>query len=273
LKVRSGQVNSIWKENVNSAVHATRLIVRERHEPSHGRVGFAALGCGFWIAPQVFISNWHIFHTKPGEENSHKEGDQYHLIRKLPSGEILGEQIAGRVELDFHQSLDLAFIKVPSREENTHLVLSSDEPWLGQEVGLAGYPFAKVIPQRDCKLNCDHANVHTVRTYVTSIYPILGDIGTARGALEPQMVNIHSINVAATLPYGFCGAPCFDVESGHVLGIGLATVSVPFDARLHDTEQKLIRRGGPEKHIDSSHFNFSRCVKLTSMREHDWLRN
>jgi Trypsin-like peptidase domain len=267
-----------WKENVRRAAEATCLVIRERREGNRAEVRI--LGTGFWIAPDVFASTYHIFRHTAASGNVHRPGDTYHLIShstvldgpKVTSN-VLGERLTPGFDLWLSDVWDLALLKVHDSKIRPHLALAGEPAYMGEEIGIIGYPFAQITPTRNGReLNIDAAKApaHVLRTHVAAVYHLDHDIGTARFT-ESQMLSASVLELPVALAYGYCGSPCFDADSGQVVGIGITVMSQPIMAEWLPTEPRLIAQGAPERYVDGSHTYSSHCVNLQLIKEHEWL--
>ncbi len=121
LKVKGKEFHQI----VGDYRHVVCSVVRQR--PMNGGNGAKALGTGFFVSRDVFITCDHVMNDP---NDPHREGDSYALVANLTgaSGKLypLPTPQVGK-EINLFPSLDLAVLRVPNTP--------NDQPFAPLEYG------------------------------------------------------------------------------------------------------------------------------------------
>ncbi len=162
-----------FHEIVYDMRHVVFSVVRLRQQPQ-GTSGAAALGTGFFVSPEIFITCDHVMNNPL---DPHQPGDSYALIANLTgtSGRmytVTNPQIAA--EINLFPNIDLAVLRVPPQQGQPYVQLEYGDVYEGEDIGVVGYP----IPQLNVvngNLAIDSLVYRSSRGHVTARYTIPAD--------------------------------------------------------------------------------------------------
>ena len=199
------------KRDFTEIVHDMRHIVCSviRQRPMPGGHGARALGTGFFVARDVFITCDHVMNN-PGDP--HQAGDSYMLVTNLTgaAGKVYNLPTP-QVGTDIHlfPNLDLAVIRVTTTpQDQPYAALDYGEVPEGLDIGVVGFPIPelKVI---NGNLRFDGLVYRAGRGHVSGRYT-----ADLPGALK----GVPVVEVNFLFVPGNSGGPVFSAENGRVLG-------------------------------------------------------
>ena len=186
--------------------HIVCSVVRQR--PMNGGTGAMALGTGFFVARDIFITCDHVMNDPA---NPHQQGDSYSLVTNLTgtSGKmypIHNPQIGQ--EINLFPNLDLAVLRVANTpQDQPYAPLEYGDVYEGEEIGVVGYPLP-VLQVINGNLALNAVIYRAARGSVTGRY------NTNDGALQ----DVPCIEVNFLFVPGNSGGPVFSEKTGRVLG-------------------------------------------------------
>jgi S1-C subfamily serine protease len=194
-------------EIVHDMRHVVCSIVRQR--PMPGGMGAMALGTGFFVSRNIFITCDHVMNSPA---DPHQVGDSYLLVRNLSgnSGTVypmVNPQLGNEITL--FPNLDLAVLQVAAAPHDQPFVaLEYGDVYEGEDIGVVGYPLA-AIRAVNGNIAFDAVLYRAARGCVTGRYAIPQD-----GAL----LNVPCIEVNFLFVPGNSGGPVFSAETGRLMG-------------------------------------------------------
>lgn len=240
--------------------HAVYSVVRNRPTTINNQPGFqsAARGTGFFVSPEIFITCNHVLNDPA---DPHLPGDNYALVASMGSG-ILPRIVAvanPTIGNDIHlfPQFDFAILKVPPEINRPYASLSFNRVYEGEEIGVAGYPVARLIAVNGA-LSADGLIYRVGRGpvgayYITNISQLLQQI---------PLVEVNFLFVP-----GNSGGPIFLAETGEVIG---------FVHGYHDTKirEKVVTTHAntqlpPDlgnQYVEHLHAFYSIAIKLDLVR-------
>lgn len=129
-----------FTEVVRDIRHAVACIVRWRPAGEAGKFAVTALGSGFFVSPDMFLTCNHVMNDP---NNPHKDGDTYQLVARVAEngGHTLGvENVVVGTNLFLYPDCDLALLKCPPAPQRPFVAFEYGEIFPGEDVGFAGYP-------------------------------------------------------------------------------------------------------------------------------------
>ncbi len=209
LPVPTGRLKSKSKdfhEIVADYRHVVCSVIRQR--ALQGGTGAKALGTGFFVARDIFITCDHVMNDP---NDPHQQGDSYALVANLSggSGKIhLLQNLQIGQEISLFPNLDLAVLRIPNTpQDQPYASLEYGEVYEGQGIGVVGYPLP-VLQVVNGNLLFNSLIYRAARGSVTGRY-IAND-----GALQ----NVPYIEVNFLFVPGNSGGPVFSEKTGRVLG-------------------------------------------------------
>lgn len=185
-------------------------VIRDRPNPAgNPPVLSAALGTGFFVRPDIFITCHHVMNDS---RDSHRAGDSYRLIANVtgssPTSHVVTAPQVGQ-ELTLFPSLDLAVLRVDITNDQPYVALAYDDIRVGAEVGVVGYPLASLITDANGNLTLQGLIYRAAYGPVTGRYD---------GTL-PTGETIPVVEVNFMFVPGNSGGPVFNVNTGRVCGM------------------------------------------------------
>ena len=184
-------------------------VIRDRPNSSGG-ISSAALGTGFFVRRDLFISCEHVLNPSAAP---HLPGDSYRLIANLSDNNATVHTVpspqVGK-ELSLFPEIDLAVLQVPPSEEQEFAAISYDDVLVGHDIGVVGYPLARLGTDTAGNLLLDGLIYRAGRGVIT---------GRFRGDITAAALNIPLLEVNFMFVSGNSGGPVFDPETGRVVGM------------------------------------------------------
>jgi hypothetical protein len=155
------------------------------------------------------------FHVIASHVNPHTDGDNYAIIQthKGKLWQFLIPDVVVGQNLFLHPERDGAVIKLPDHVKVKSWV-KFGQPQIGMEIGLAGYPEAKLTVDNG-KPNYSAVMFKVERGFIRSRHR--RDL-PARHPSDHPLTNIEVLELNFLTSHGYCGGPVFDIESGDVFG-------------------------------------------------------
>ena len=247
--------NRPFHEIVYDMRHVVCNVIRQR--PMPGGMGAKALGTGFFVARDVFITCDHVIN---GPADPHQVGDSYLLVANLTgsSGKIYtitNPQVGNEITL--FPNLDLAVLRISSPPNDQPFVsLEYGEVFEGQDIGVVGYPLAE--------LRSVNGNI----AFNAVLYRAARGCVTGRYTTnDGQLTNVPYIEVNFLFVPGNSGGPVFSAETGRVLGFvrGFRTIKIKESVATATMIQQL-PLGLGNQYIENLNAIYSVAVKLNFVR-------
>jgi len=247
--------NKEFHEIISDFRHVVCSVIRERKMPVG--IGAKALGTGFFVARDIFITCDHVMNSP---NDPHQVGDSYVLVANLTgaSGKMyriptpqLGQQVT------LFPNLDLAVLKVPNTPpEQPYAALEYGDVYEGEAIGVVGYP----IPE----LQVVNGNI----TFRAVIYRAATGSVTARfAANDGPLQNVPYIEVNFLFVPGNSGGPVFLAKTGRVIGFVRAYRAVKIRERIETaTMIQQMPLGLQPQYIENLSAIYSLAVKLDFVR-------
>src|SRR6266851_218840 len=195
-----------FHEIVGDYRHIVCSVIRQR--PMLGGMGGLALGTGFFVARDIFVTCDHVMNDPA---NPHQQGDSYSLVANLTGNsgkvhQIQNPQIGQ--EINLFPNLDLAVLRVPNTpNDQPYAPLEYGDVYEGQGIGVVGYPLP-VLQVVNGNLVFNSLIYRAASGSVNARY------NTNDGALQ----NVPYIEVNFLFVPGNSGGPVFSEKTGRVLG-------------------------------------------------------
>ena len=125
-----------FTEVVRDIRHTVACVVRWRPTGEPGKFAVTALGSGFFVSPEMFLTCNHVMNDP---NNPHKDGDAYQLVARVAEngGHKLGvENVVAGTNLFLYPDCDLALLKCPRPRSDLSLLLSTEKYCLERMLGL-----------------------------------------------------------------------------------------------------------------------------------------
>jgi hypothetical protein len=201
-----------FKSVVSDIRHAVFSVVRFRpSQQQQGLFDITALGSGFFVSSEVFITCWHVI-DQPS--NLHQPGDKYQLVANLPGSTPIALPIVGDVGTDVHlfPDKDLAILICRARKDQAFLSLSYADVAVGSEIGVAGYPLARLTTDSHGNPNVSALVYRVAKGVATAVFNDSLDTGDGHPLVDVPVVEVNFLFVA-----GNSGGPIFDAETGRAV--------------------------------------------------------
>lgn len=220
-------------------------------------MGAMALGTGFFVARNIFITCDHVMNDPA---NPHQVGDSYMLVSNLTgtsgrSYQIQNPQIGQ--EINLFPNLDLAVLRVPNTpNDQPYAPIDYGEVYEGQGIGVVGYP----LPM----LQAVNGNLAlNSLVYRAASGSVTGRYTTNDGVLQ----NVPCIEVNFLFVPGNSGGPVFSEISGAVLGFVRGYRAVKIRETLATaTMIAQMPLGVSNQYVESLSAVYSIAVKLDFVR-------
>jgi S1-C subfamily serine protease len=192
--------------------HAVFSVVRFRpSQQNPGLFDIFALGSGFFVSSEVFITCWHVI-DQPA--NLHQAGDTYRLVANLPGGVPIALPIVGDVGTDIHlfPDKDLAVLICKARKDQPFVPISYADIPVGSEIGVAGYPLARLTTDPQGNPNVSALVYRVAKGVATAVFRDSMDTGDGHPLVDVPIVEVNFLFVP-----GNSGGPIFDAETGRAI--------------------------------------------------------
>jgi len=233
-------------------------VIRDRPNAA-GTIDSAALGTGFFIKPDLFMSCDHVMNPVAAP---HQQGDSYRLIANLTGDDATVHSVKTPTigkELALFPELDLAILQVQPSTDQRFVSICYQDVLVGHEIGVVGYPLATLGTDSAGNLLLDGLIYRAGRGVITGRFS--GDLnGTAK--------NIPLLEVNFMFVSGNSGGPVFDPETGKVLGMvqGIQWFKIAEQLVKANQVPAQLSLAGPPMYFAPVLAVYSRAVKLDCFR-------
>jgi|ERR1017187_8430089 hypothetical protein len=244
-----------FHEIVYDMRHVVCSVVRQR--PMPGGMGARALGTGFFVAKNVFITCDHVINPVA---DPHRPGDSYVLVSNLTgtSGKVYpipNPQIG--TEINLFPNLDLAVLRIPATPpDQPFAALEYGDVYEGEDIGVVGYPLAELQSVNN-NIVLNAVLYRAARGCVTSCY-------TANDGL---LLKVPLIEVNFLFVPGNSGGPVFSADTGRVMGFvrGFRAIKIRETVAMATMIQQL-PLGLGNQYIENLNAIYSVAIKLNFVR-------
>lgn len=241
--------------------HVVYSVIRQRPTIVNGKHGFngTARGTGFFVSPDIFVTCHHVANEAA---DPHQPGDDFLLVANMGANTppriitVKNPQVGN--ELNFFPQLDLAVLKVPRDATRSYATLSFNHVYEGQEIGVAGYPIARLSATASGQLSLDGL-IYRVGRGPVSVHYVAN--------LSPTIPNMPLVEVNFLFVSGNSGGPVFIANTGEVVG---------FVHGFHDTKIRekvvatsantVLPAGVSNQYVEHLHAIYSVAIKLDAVR-------
>ncbi|HVI08547.1 MAG TPA: serine protease [Candidatus Binatia bacterium] len=236
--------------------HIVCSVIRQRPMPGLG-IGAKALGTGFFVARDIFITCDHVMNSAA---DPHQPGDSYALVANLTgtSGKMYPIQnpTIGQ-EINLFPNLDLAVLRVPNTpQDQPYAPLEYGDVYEGEGIGVVGYPLP-MLQTVNGNITFNAVIYRAARGSVTAFYT----------ANDGSLLNVPCIEVNFLFVPGNSGGPVFGAKSGRVFGFvrGFRPVKIR-EAIATATMIQQMPLGLSPQYIESISAVYSTAIKLNFVR-------
>ena len=235
--------------------HVVFSVIRERILP--GGKGARALGTGFFVAQDIFITCDHVMNAA---NDPHQDGDSYILVANLTgkSGKLytISNPKIGQ-EITLFPNLDLAVLRVAtSADDQPFVALEYGNVYEGEDIGVVGYPIPELRVVNG-NMTLDGVLYRAARGCITGLYT--GNDG--------PLLNAPFIEVNFLFVPGNSGGPVFSADTGRVMGFVRAFRTVKIKESVATaTLIPQLPLGLGNQYIESLNAIYSVAIKLDYIR-------
>lgn len=222
-----------------------------------------ALGSGFFVAPEVFLTACHVMNATGLE---HQDGDSYHLVRNDGPNSVAHFVLNVGVGKTLHlfPDCDMALLQTSGVKNQAYVALDYADWPVGKEIGVAGYPLARLHAVNGA-LAYDGLIFRVARDVITAAYQTT--ITTNTGQVMP---NVPVLEVNFLFVPGNSGGPIFDAETGRVAAFvhGYNAVKIRERVEQITTTNLILPNGLPNQYIENLNAVYSLAVRISRCRDH-----
>lgn len=244
-----------FRNVVADVKHAVFAVVRHR-PAANGQFVMTSLGSGFFVSSRVFITCYHVMH-------GHQGGDRYTLVNNLDGDHGMIHEVGKGLGQDIHlfRDHDFAVLISDSKPDQAFLSLSYADPPVGQEIGVAGYPLAYIVPDENANATLSGVVFRVAKGVVTAYYRTDLNNGNGHVLNRVKIVEVNFLFVP-----GNSGGPIFDAETGRVIAFveGFRRIKI---SEVHETCQLIpVPDGMSAQYLDSVYAVYSNGLTLEPVR-------
>jgi hypothetical protein len=260
--VPSGKIptkDRVFSSVVADARHAVFAVVRQR-PALNGTFDYTALGSGFFVSSEVFVTCWHVVDPP---ELPYQPGDVYRLVNNLDGTNGIIHEINGGVGTDIHlfPDHDFAIMISKTKKDQAYFPISYSEIPTGLEIGVAGYPLPALIPDASGNITLGGLVYRVANGVVTAVFK--GDLNSGDGH---PLQNVTQVEFNFMFVPGNSGGPIFEAETGRVVAY-VKGFRFPKIKELHEQCSLIpVPAGLNQAYIDSVRAIYSIGLTLDRVR-------
>jgi len=250
-----------FRNVVSDARHAVFSVNRHRPLPNGG-YQVTSLGSGFFVSSRVFVTCWHVIDSP---QSPNQPGDLYRLVNNLDGTHGIIHEINNGVGTDIHlyPDQDFAILLSSSKPDQAFLPISFADIPVGQEIGVAGYPLARIVTDQNGDVTLSGMVFRVAKGVATSYYKTDLDSGDGHPLKETMILEVNFLFVP-----GNSGGPIFDAETGRVIAYvkGFQRHKIQ---EVHEQCQLIpVPSGMSPEYLDSVYAVYSLGLTLEPVRAH-----
>jgi S1-C subfamily serine protease len=237
--------------------HVVFSVIRLRPEGAGFRSW--ALGSGFFIGPNLFLTCHHVVDSL---QKPHQDGDTYQLVNNLgKSGviHVLDKAVIGK-DIYLFPERDAALLNI--KAQNGYAALDFRDLILGREIGVAGYPLPMLRTDANGSLAYDGLIYRVAKNVITATV-----FGSSRSDAGPPTDKVWMLEVNFLFVAGNSGGPVFDSQTGRVIGYVHGYRASRIREQLVDTDLPNLPQGVGTKYVESIHAIYSIAFAVTCLRD------
>jgi hypothetical protein len=235
--------------------HVVYSVIRERQVT--GGKAAAALGTGFFVSPEIFITCDHVMNDS---SDPHQAGDSYLLISDLTgkSGRVhrVDNAQIGK-EIHLYPNLDLAVLRVATQPDQPFAALDYGDVIEGQEIGVVGYPVPQLTRDQTGNLEIDGLIYRAAKGHVSGRYTL---------TFDNNLKDVPLVEVNFQFVPGNSGGPIFAAETGRVVGFVKAFRWFRIREAVVTAVMNPLPAGISGQYIENMHAVYSLAIKLDLVR-------
>lgn len=246
-----------FKQVVSDMRHVVYTVVRDRPDSVTGGFFSTAMGTGFFVSRNIFVTCDHVMNPSL---SPHVAGDSYRLIANITGNSATvhsSKMVEVGRDLILYPNLDLAVLILDSPDDQPFAALSYGEVSIGEELGIVGYPLAKLITDATGALRVEGLIYRAAKGAVTSLL---------KGTLNPNAPDLPVIEVNFMFVSGNSGGPAFEAETGRVIGMVQGISWAPVAENICKTDIQQLPIGVSEFYISRIFAIYSQAIKLDCFR-------
>lgn len=199
-----------FRKVVSDVRHSVFSVNRYRPLPD-GNYQITSLGSGFFVSSRAFVTCWHVI---DGIASPHQTGDLYRLVNNLDGTHGFVHEINGGLGKDIHlyPDQDFAILLSDSKPDQAFLPISYADVPVGQEIGVAGYPLARLITDSSGRVTLGGMVYRVAKGVATAYYRTDLDPGNGHPLKDRMVLEVNFLFVP-----GNSGGPIFDAETGRAI--------------------------------------------------------
>jgi len=260
--VASGRLSSkarAFSKVVADVRQAVFAVVRNR-PIGDGKYQSTALGSGFFVSSNAFLTCAHVLNhaTSP-----HRDGDFYTLSNNLDGEHGMIHEVRKGIDKDIflYPEHDAAILISGSKPDQAFVPISYSDVPVGQEIGVAGYPLARILADENGNATLSGMPYRVAKGVVTAYYKTVLNNGFGQ-----VLKDVHIVEVNFLFVPGNSGGPIFDAETGRV--IAFVEGFMPFKIAERKETCQLIQppAGMSPDYLDSVYAVYSNGLTLEPIR-------
>ena len=244
--------------------HTVYSVIRIR-PTANGQFNAAPpLGSGFFVSPEIFLSAGHVLNHPSAP---HADGDIYQLVRSDPPAAVAHtiQNVRLNDQLHVFPELDLGLLRAPGLDRQPYVALDYADWLVGKEIGVAGYPVARIRADNNGQLAYDGLIFRVAKGVATSAYNT--NIQIDGGHVLP---NIPVLEVNFLFVPGNSGGPVFDAETGRVAGFVHGYSSTKIRERVEQVGPPLLQNlpaGLNPAYVENLNAIYSLAIRVSHCRD------
>jgi hypothetical protein len=250
-----------FKDVVSDVRHATFSVHRHRPLPN-GQYAVTALGSGFFVSPEVFITCRHVIDSP---QSAHQAGDVYRLVNNLDGVHGILHEVNGGIGVDIHlyPDHDFAIMLSKTKIDQPYLSISYADIPVGADIGIAGYPIAELIPDANGLMTLGGMVFRVARGVATAYYQT-----TVNSADGHPLTDVPVLEVNFIFVPGNSGGPIFDASTGRVVAYVKGFRAHKIRENAEQCQLMAVPTGLPPNYIGAVYAVYSIGLTLSPVRAH-----